>query len=101
MAGDELAVDVGHVVTTFGTTTALAGLDLQVRRGEVHAFLGPNGACKTTTLRLLLGMLRADSATMRPLGMNSWTDVAVRSVGGSASALGGDRRPRRAAADHR
>ncbi len=77
MAGDELVVDVRDVVKTFGTTTALAGLDLQVRRGEVHAFLGPNGAGKTTTLRLLLGMLRADSGTMRVLGMNPWTDVAV------------------------
>jgi ABC-2 type transport system ATP-binding protein len=73
----DVLVDVRQVVKTFGTTTALDGLDLQVRRGEVHAFLGPNGAGKTTTLRLLLGLLHADSGSMRVLGMDPWEDVAV------------------------
>ncbi len=73
----DVVVDVRDVVKTFGSTTALNGLDLQVRRGDVHAFLGPNGAGKTTTLRLLLGLLRADSGSMSVLGLDPWEDVAV------------------------
>jgi len=73
----ELAIDVTGLVKTFGSTTALDGLDLQVRRGEVHGFLGPNGAGKTTTLRVLLGLLRADAGQVRLLGGNPWRDVAT------------------------
>jgi ABC-2 type transport system ATP-binding protein len=50
---------------------ALDGLELVVAEGGVHGFLGPNGSGKTTTLRCLLGLARADSGTMRLLG----TDV--------------------------
>ncbi len=51
-----------------GSTPAVAGLDLAVPRGGVHAFLGPNGSGKTTTLRMLLGLIRPDSGTMEVLG---------------------------------
>lgn len=44
---------------------ALAGLDLQVPVGEVHGFLGSNGSGKTTSIRMLLGLVRADSESMR------------------------------------
>jgi ABC-2 type transport system ATP-binding protein len=70
-------VSLHGVVKSFGSTRALAGLDLQVDAGEVHAFLGPNGAGKTTTLRLLLGQLRADSGTLQVLGRDPWTDAAA------------------------
>jgi ABC-2 type transport system ATP-binding protein len=73
----EVVIDLRGVTKSFGSTVALAGLDLQVRRGEVHAFLGPNGAGKTTTLRLLLAMLRADSGTMTVLGLDPWRDAAT------------------------
>jgi len=73
----ELAIDVTGLVKTFGSTTALDGLDLQVRQGEVHGFLGPNGAGKTTTLRVLLGLLRADAGQVRLLGGDPWRDVAT------------------------
>ena len=73
----DLVVDVEQLVKNFDHTNALNGLDLHVHRGEVHAFLGPNGSGKTTTLRLLLGMLRADSGTMRVLGMDPWHDAAA------------------------
>ena len=43
---------------------AVAGLDLDVPLGGVHGFLGPNGSGKTTTIRMLLGLIRADSGTM-------------------------------------
>jgi ABC-2 type transport system ATP-binding protein len=47
--------------------------------GEVHGFLGPNGSGKTTTIRVLLGLLRADAGTVRLLSGDPWADgVALR-----------------------
>ncbi len=45
-----------------------------ISAGEVHAFLGPNGSGKTTTLRLILGLLRADSGRLSVLDLDPWTD---------------------------
>jgi ABC-2 type transport system ATP-binding protein len=47
---------------------AVDGLDLSVAEGGVHGFLGPNGSGKTTTIRLLLGLVRADEGEMTLLG---------------------------------
>ena len=69
------AISIEHLVKTFGSTRALDGLDLEVRTGEVHGFLGPNGAGKTVTIRVLLGLLRADSGTVRLLGSDPWSDA--------------------------
>ena len=72
-----------HVIRTqglmksFGTTQALAGLDLTVRPGEVHGFLGPNGAGKSTTIRVLLGLLRADAGHVSVLGGHPWRDAVA------------------------
>jgi ABC-type multidrug transport system ATPase subunit/peptidoglycan/LPS O-acetylase OafA/YrhL len=49
----------------YGSTVALAGLDLQVRRGELLAVLGPNGAGKSTAISLWLGLLEPDEGTAR------------------------------------
>ena len=61
-------------------TRALDGLDLTVDAGEVHGFLGPNGSGKTTTIRVLLGLLRADragaAARRRPLATTRSTCTA-------------------------
>lgn len=54
--------------TLKGRRTAVDGLDLVVPRGGVHGFLGPNGSGKTTTIRMLLGLVRADAGSMRVLG---------------------------------
>jgi polyether ionophore transport system ATP-binding protein len=70
----ENAIQVTGLVKTFGRTRALDGLELSVRRGEVHGFLGPNGAGKTTTIRVLLGMLRADAGDVRLLDGDPWHD---------------------------
>jgi ABC-2 type transport system ATP-binding protein len=69
------AVSVRGLVKTFGSTRALDGLDLEVSTGEVHGFLGPNGAGKTVTIRILLGLLRADSGTATLLGGDPWRDA--------------------------
>lgn len=51
-----------------GRQVAVQGLDLDVPIGGVHGFLGPNGSGKTTTIRMLLGLIRADSGTMTVFG---------------------------------
>ena len=48
-----------------GRQVAVAGLDLKVPNGGVHGFLGPNGSGKTTTIRMLLGLVRADAGELR------------------------------------
>lgn len=74
---DDDVIRVEALVKTFGGVRALDGLDLEVRRGEIHGFLGPNGAGKSTTIRVLLGLVRADSGTATVFGADPWRD-AVR-----------------------
>ncbi|MFF3380734.1 ATP-binding cassette domain-containing protein [Streptomyces sp. NPDC002680] len=69
------ALEVSGLHKSFGRTHALDGLDLTVETGEVHGFLGPNGAGKSTAIRVLLGLLRADSGTARILGRDPWADA--------------------------
>jgi ABC-2 type transport system ATP-binding protein len=71
------AINVSGLVKTFGTTVALDGLDLEVAMGEVHGFLGPNGSGKTTTIRILLGLLRADRGEVTLLGGDPWREAAA------------------------
>ncbi len=73
----EPAIWIADLVKTFGSVRALNGLDLTVRTGEVHGFLGPNGSGKTTTIRILLGLLRADAGSARVLGADPWRDAVA------------------------
>src|SRR5688572_11643310 len=73
----ESAILVSGLRKNFGPTRALDGLDLEVAPGEVHGFLGPNGSGKTTTIRVLLGLLRADGGTVRMLGGDPWADAVA------------------------
>src|SRR5829696_1743051 len=70
-------ISVAGLVKTFGPTRALDGLDLEVKPGEVHGFLGPNGSGKTTTIRVLLGLLRADAGTVHMLAGDPWSDAVA------------------------
>jgi ABC-2 type transport system ATP-binding protein len=69
------AISIDGLVKTFGSTRALDGLDLTVRTGEVHGFLGPNGSGKTVTIRILLGLLRSSAGHARLLGGDPWHDA--------------------------
>jgi ABC-2 type transport system ATP-binding protein len=71
----ENVISVKGLVKSFGRTRALDGLDLEVRRGEVHGFLGPNGAGKSTAIRVLLGLLKADGGTTTLFGCDPWRDA--------------------------
>jgi ABC-2 type transport system ATP-binding protein len=71
------AIEMSGIVKTFGSVVALDHLDLTVATGEVHGFLGPNGAGKSTAIRVLLGLLRADSGTARLLDGDPWRDAVA------------------------
>lgn len=58
---DDYIIAVDGLVKTYGRKTAIAGVDLHIRRGEMYAFLGPNGAGKTTTVRVLSTLSGFDS----------------------------------------
>jgi ABC-2 type transport system ATP-binding protein len=69
-----LAVHTESLSKTFGSSRALADLDLEVQPGEVLGYLGPNGAGKTTTIRLLLGMIRASAGRAEIFGVDAQAD---------------------------
>jgi ABC-2 type transport system ATP-binding protein len=71
------AVDLDGVVKRFGTVTAVDGIDLRIRPGEVVALLGPNGAGKTTTVDMLLGLSRPTSGSVRIYGLPPQDAVAL------------------------
>lgn len=58
---NEILLEAENLVKTFGTVRAVDGLNLQVRAGEMVGLVGPDGAGKTTAIRLLCGLLQADS----------------------------------------
>ncbi|MDX1950624.1 MAG: ABC transporter ATP-binding protein [Verrucomicrobiota bacterium] len=64
----ELAIDVQGMTKRFGDRTVVDQIALQVRTGEIYGFLGPNGSGKTTFIRMLCGLLRADGGSGRVLG---------------------------------
>jgi ABC-2 type transport system ATP-binding protein len=66
----EPAIVLDRVVKRYGATTALAGLSLEVNRGEMFGLIGPDGAGKTTAIRLMCGLLHADEGQLRVLGLD-------------------------------
>ena len=62
------ALRLDKVVKAYGPTLALGGASLSVRAGEVHALLGENGAGKSTTVKLLSGLIRPSLGTIRVFG---------------------------------
>lgn len=66
-----------RLTKTYGRTRALVDLDLEVHRGEVFGYLGPNGSGKTTTIRLLLGLARPTSGSAEVLGGHPERDAVA------------------------
>jgi ABC-2 type transport system ATP-binding protein len=71
---EDLAIDVHGMTKRFGQLTAVNHVDLQVRAGEICGFLGPNGSGKTTFIRMLCGLLRADDGSGTCLGFDVITE---------------------------
>jgi ABC-2 type transport system ATP-binding protein len=66
----DAGIRLDRVVKRYGETTALAGLSLDVKRGEMFGLIGPDGAGKTTAIRLMCGLLHADEGELRVLGLD-------------------------------
>jgi ABC-2 type transport system ATP-binding protein len=64
------AIDVHNVTKRFGARTVVQAIGLEVARGEIYGFLGPNGSGKTTFLRILCGLLTPDAGTGTCLGFD-------------------------------
>jgi ABC-2 type transport system ATP-binding protein len=71
---DGRAIDFQGVTKRYGATEALRGLSFDVTRGEMFGLIGPDGAGKTTTIRLVGGLLRPDTGTIRVLGRDPVAD---------------------------
>jgi ABC-2 type transport system ATP-binding protein len=78
-----LAIDVRGLTKRFGRKVAVDHVDIQVPEGQVWGFLGPNGSGKTTTIRMLCGLLRPDAGEGACLGydIRRETDRIKREVG--------------------
>jgi ABC-2 type transport system ATP-binding protein len=79
----EIAIDVHGLTKRFDGLVAVRDLSMQVKRGTIYGFLGPNGSGKTTTIRMLTGLLTPDEGTGTCLGydLRSETDKIKRHVG--------------------
>jgi ABC-2 type transport system ATP-binding protein len=73
---DEFAISVRGLAKSYGDVQALAGVDLDVKRGTVMGLLGPNGAGKTTVVRILATLLLPDAGTARVAGLDVVHDAA-------------------------
>jgi ABC-2 type transport system ATP-binding protein len=65
-----LAIQFRDVVKRYGATEALAGVTLEVRAGEMFGLIGPDGAGKTTAIRIACGLLHADAGSVTVLGLD-------------------------------
>jgi len=74
-SASDIAIDVKGLTKSFGGRTVVQDLSMQVRRGSIYGFLGPNGSGKTTTIRMLCGLLTPDSGTGTCLGYDIRRDA--------------------------
>jgi len=63
-----VAIETSKLVKKFGKFTAVDELDLSIEEGETYGLLGPNGSGKTTTIKIICGLLEATSGTVKVLG---------------------------------
>ena len=70
-------IETKALTKSYGKTKALRGIDMIVEQGEIHGFIGMNGAGKTTAIRILLGMLRKDGGEAKLLGKDPFEDCVA------------------------
>jgi ABC-2 type transport system ATP-binding protein len=82
-AAPDIVIDVHGLTKSFNGRPVVRNLSLQVKRGTIYGFLGPNGSGKTTTIRMLCGLLTPDEGSGRTLGydIRTETDKIKRQVG--------------------
>jgi ABC-2 type transport system ATP-binding protein len=67
-------IEIQNLTKSYGKTRALNGLNISVNKGDIHGFIGMNGAGKSTTIRILMGLLRKDGGDVKLLGGDPFTD---------------------------
>ena len=72
---EDFVIEMLHITKEFPGIKANDDITLQLRKGEVHALLGENGAGKSTTIKLILDMLQKDGGTVTILGRDNRTDL--------------------------
>ena len=72
----EFAIDVSGITKRYGNRAVVNDIAMQVRRGEIYGFLGPNGSGKTTFLRMLCGLLTPDAGSGTCLGFDIRSEAA-------------------------
>lgn len=70
---NNLCIDVKNLNKHFGEHHVVKDLSLQVAKGEIYGFLGPNGSGKTTSIRMMCGLITPDSGEGTCLGMDIFT----------------------------
>ena len=71
----DIAIDVEGLAKSFGGREVVHDLSMQVKRGSIYGFLGPNGSGKTTTIRMLCGLLTPDRGEGTCLGYDIRRDA--------------------------
>jgi ABC-2 type transport system ATP-binding protein len=74
-ATQDIVIDVHHLTKKFDGRAVVRDLSMQVKRGTIYGFLGPNGSGKTTTIRMLCGLLTPDEGTGTCLGYDILTET--------------------------
>ena len=74
-ASTDWAIDVEGLTKRYGDRTVVDHIDMRVHAGRIYGFLGPNGSGKTTTIRMLCGLLKPDAGRGRCLGMDILADA--------------------------
>ena len=72
--GEAPIVEVSGIVRKYGDLVAVSDVSFTLRRGEMFGLIGPDGAGKTTTLRVILGLLAPTSGRVRTCGLDPWKD---------------------------
>ena len=65
-----MLIEISHLTKSFGSFTAVDDLSFSVKEGEVYGFLGQNGAGKSTTIRMILSLIRPTKGSINIFGMS-------------------------------
>ena len=76
-----IVIDVQELSKSFGTHHAIEKCSYQIQKGEIFGFLGPSGAGKTTTIKLLTGQLHSDEGIISILNENPFSEVIKNKIG--------------------
>ena len=89
-----LAIDVSGLTKIYGGRKVVNDVELRLSGGRICGFLGPNGSGKTTTIRMLCGLLRPDAGSGSCLGLDLQRDAFVRYMKAEGKLGGQNKAPR-------